>query len=120
MPDEEPIMDSIGSAQDEDPEISDHLDVHVTVGSWVVESLAYIAIGFMNTIGSQLAGYFPPLISLRPLTNYLPVLAVVGIGFGAGRVPAFRSLVAGSVDPLKQGMAISLKDPWFSPEYRLN
>ena len=30
-------------------------------------------------------------------------LAVVGIGLGAGRSPAFRSLVAASVEPLRQG-----------------
>ena len=36
-------------------EVSDHLDVHVTIGSWTVESLAYIAVGTTMTLFSQLA-----------------------------------------------------------------
>ncbi|KAF4622114.1 hypothetical protein D9613_009307 [Agrocybe pediades] len=69
-------------------EVSDHLDVHVTIGSWVVESLAFIAVGLATTLASQLA-------------------AVASIGLGAGRTPVFRSLVAASVDPLKQGEALA-------------
>ncbi|KAF8813233.1 MFS general substrate transporter [Phlegmacium glaucopus] len=71
-----------------DPETSDPLDVHITIGSWVVESLAYIAVAATTTLASQLA-------------------AVVCIGFGAGRVPVFCSLVAATVDPLKQGEAMA-------------
>jgi hypothetical protein len=37
-------------------EISDHLDVHITIGSWIVESLAYIAVATATTLTSQLAG----------------------------------------------------------------
>jgi len=69
-------------------ENSDHLDVHITIGSWIVESLAYIAIATTTTLTSQL-------------------IAVVCIGFGAGRVPVFRSLVAATVDPLEQGEAMA-------------
>lgn len=35
---------------------SDHLDVHITIGSWIVESLAYIAVATTTTLTSQLAG----------------------------------------------------------------
>lgn len=35
-------------------EISDHLDVHITIGSWVIEALAYIAVGATTTMASQL------------------------------------------------------------------
>ena len=36
--------------------ISDHLDVHITIGSWIVESLAYIAVATATTLTWQLAG----------------------------------------------------------------
>ena len=36
-------------------EVSDHLDVHVAIGSWAIESLAYIAVGTTMTLYSQLA-----------------------------------------------------------------
>ncbi|KAF8810289.1 MFS general substrate transporter [Phlegmacium glaucopus] len=69
-------------------ETSDHLDVHITVGSWIVESAAYIFVGTATTLGTQLAG-------------------VVCIGLGAGRTPVFRSLVVASSEPLKQGEALA-------------
>ena len=37
-------------------ETSDHLDVHITISSWIVESLAYIAVAITTTLTSQLAG----------------------------------------------------------------
>ena len=37
-------------------ETSDHLDVHITIGSWIVESLAYIAVATTTTLTSQLIG----------------------------------------------------------------
>ncbi|KDR78026.1 hypothetical protein GALMADRAFT_138183 [Galerina marginata CBS 339.88] len=67
---------------------SDHLDVHIALVSWAVESLAYIAVGATTTVAAQL-------------------LAVSCIGLGAGRAPMFRSLVAASVEPLKQGEALA-------------
>ncbi|KDR78059.1 hypothetical protein GALMADRAFT_245037 [Galerina marginata CBS 339.88] len=67
---------------------SDHLDVHLTIVSWAIESLAYIGVGAATTLATQL-------------------VAVICIGFGAGRAPVFRSLVAASVNPLKQGEALA-------------
>ena len=37
-------------------ETSDHLDVHITIGSWIVESLAYIAVATTTTLTSRLVG----------------------------------------------------------------
>jgi hypothetical protein len=37
-------------------ETSDHLDIHITIGSWVIEALAYIAVGATTTPASQLVG----------------------------------------------------------------
>ena len=37
-------------------ETSDDLDVHITIGSWIVESLAYIAVATTTTLTSQLVG----------------------------------------------------------------
>jgi hypothetical protein len=37
-------------------ETSDRLDVHITIGSWIIESLAYIAVATTTTLTSQLAG----------------------------------------------------------------
>ncbi|KDR78060.1 hypothetical protein GALMADRAFT_266598 [Galerina marginata CBS 339.88] len=74
---------------------SDHLDVHITMISWAVESLAYIALGAATTVTGQL-------------------VAVICIGLGAGRAPVFRSLVAASVDPLKQGEALASMEMVFN------
>ncbi|KAJ7038576.1 MFS general substrate transporter [Mycena alexandri] len=65
-------------------EATDRLDVHIAFLSWITEASAYIIFGFMRTRATQLA-------------------AVILIGFGPGYAPAARSLVAASVEPLKQG-----------------
>ncbi|KAJ6588992.1 MFS general substrate transporter [Mycena capillaripes] len=65
-------------------EATDRLDVHIAFVSWVTEAAAYIIFGFMRTGATQLA-------------------AVILIGCGPGYAPAVRSLVAASVEPLKQG-----------------
>jgi hypothetical protein len=44
------------SSSNQVSETSDHLDVHITIGSWIVESLAYIAVVTTTTLTSQLAG----------------------------------------------------------------
>ncbi|PPQ83222.1 Psilocybin Transporter (PsiT) [Psilocybe cyanescens] len=67
---------------------SDNMDVHITVISWAIESLTYIGLGTMGTFYGQL-------------------LAVASVGVGSGRIPGCRSLVAASVDPLKQGEALA-------------
>ncbi|KAJ6602800.1 MFS general substrate transporter [Mycena vulgaris] len=67
---------------------TDHLDVHIVIVSWILEASAYIVLASMTTKATQLA-------------------AVVLVGFGAGRAPVFRSLVVGSVDPLKQGQTLA-------------
>ncbi|KAF8907010.1 major facilitator superfamily domain-containing protein [Gymnopilus junonius] len=65
------------SKQEVVSETSDHLDVHITIGSWVIEAIAYLGVATTTTLTSQLA-------------------SVVCIGLGAGRNPVFRSLVAAS------------------------
>ena len=90
-------------------ETSDHLDVHITIGSWIIESLAYIAVATMTTLASQLAG-LSVLTYSSSINNVKtqPITAVVCIGFGVGRLPVFRSLVAATVDPLEQGNMSSI------------
>ncbi|KAJ7641455.1 MFS general substrate transporter [Roridomyces roridus] len=68
---------------------TDRLDVHLAFVSWVVEATAYIIFPFMHTRASQFA-------------------AVVLIGCGPGYGPAIRSLVAASVEPLKQGETLGM------------
>ncbi|KAF8147778.1 hypothetical protein K438DRAFT_1867303 [Mycena galopus ATCC 62051] len=65
-------------------EATDRLDVHLVIGSWVIDASAYLVFGYMRTRATQLA-------------------AVILIGFGPGYGPAVRSLVVASVEPLKQG-----------------
>ncbi|KAJ7912561.1 MFS general substrate transporter [Mycena leptocephala] len=72
------------TADGEVVEATDRLDVHIAVVSWVTEATAYVLFGFMRTRATQLA-------------------AVILIGCGPGYAPAVRSLVAASVEPLKQG-----------------
>ena len=84
-------------------ETSDRLDVHITIGSWFIESLAYIAVATTTTLTSQLAGLSYIHIHLLSILRKQLITAVVCIGFGAGRVPVFRSVVSATVDPLKQG-----------------
>ncbi|KAK7028298.1 MFS general substrate transporter [Favolaschia claudopus] len=66
---------------------TDRLDVHIALFSWIVEASAYVVFGYMRTRPTQL-------------------LAVILIGCGPGYAPAVRSLVAASVEPLKQGEAL--------------
>ncbi|KAJ7334830.1 major facilitator superfamily domain-containing protein [Mycena albidolilacea] len=65
-------------------EATDRLDVHIAFVSWVTEAAACLIFGYMRTRATQLA-------------------AVILIGCGPGYGPAVRSLVAASVEPLKQG-----------------
>ncbi|KAJ7727905.1 hypothetical protein B0H16DRAFT_1734906 [Mycena metata] len=75
---------SHSAADSEVVEATDRLDIHIAFLSWIIEASAYIIFGFMRTRATQLA-------------------AVILIGFGPGYAPAVRSLVAASVEPLKQG-----------------
>lgn len=34
----------------------DHLDVYITVGSWVIEAIAYIVVGAATTLTTQIIG----------------------------------------------------------------
>ncbi|KAJ7119582.1 MFS general substrate transporter [Mycena epipterygia] len=70
-------------------EATDRLDVHIAFVSWLIEASAYITFGFMRTRATQLA-------------------AVILIGCGPGYAPAVRSLVAASVEPLKQGETLGM------------
>ncbi|KAF9261434.1 MFS general substrate transporter [Marasmius fiardii PR-910] len=73
---------------DSTDESTDRLDVHVTVGSWLLE-----ACGF--------------LLASHAATRFGQYASVVVIGLSAARSPVFRSLVASSVEPLKQGEALT-------------
>ncbi|KAJ6491559.1 MFS general substrate transporter [Mycena vulgaris] len=70
-------------------EATDRLDVHIAFVSWVIEASACIIFGFMETRPTQLA-------------------AVVLYGCAQGYAPAIRSLVAASVEPLKQGETLGM------------
>jgi hypothetical protein len=48
--------DNLITNSDGDSSTSDRLDVHITIGSWIVESLAYIAVATTTTLTSQFAG----------------------------------------------------------------
>lgn len=59
------IEDQDSSSSSSEPEMpieevvsktSDHLDIHITIGSWTVESLAFILLGTMNTFAGQIMG----------------------------------------------------------------
>lgn len=49
-------LDEIEDSNQVVSETSDHLDVHITVGSWIIESIAYIVVGTASTLFTQLAG----------------------------------------------------------------
>lgn len=59
---EEMDRDSLDSSEPNLPveevvsETSDHLDVHITIASWTVESLAFILLGTMSTFAGQIMG----------------------------------------------------------------
>ncbi|KAJ7485187.1 MFS general substrate transporter [Mycena galericulata] len=72
-------------------ETTDRLDVHIAFVSWLTEASAYIIFGFTRTRATQLA-------------------AVVLIGCGPGYAPAVRSLIAASVEPLKQGETLGIME----------
>ncbi|KAI0917118.1 hypothetical protein AcW1_007603 [Taiwanofungus camphoratus] len=69
-------------------EATDHLDVHITVVSWLIAACAYVLLGNSTTRPTQLA-------------------SVVLLGCASGRSPVFRSLVVATVNPLKQGEALA-------------
>ncbi|KAL0577098.1 hypothetical protein V5O48_004890 [Marasmius crinis-equi] len=69
-------------------EASDRLDVHVTVVSWLIEAVGYILVAHIPTRLGQYS-------------------SIVFLGFSAARNPVLRSLVAASVEPLKQGEALT-------------
>ena len=49
-------LDEIEDSNQVVSETSDHLDVHIIVGSWIIESIAYIVVGTASTLFTQLAG----------------------------------------------------------------
>ncbi|EIW76666.1 MFS general substrate transporter [Coniophora puteana RWD-64-598 SS2] len=67
---------------------SDRLDVHLSIVSVFIDALSYVAFSIANSLAGHL-------------------VAIAAIGFGAGRGPAFRSLVVATVDPLKSGEALA-------------
>ncbi|KAJ6632590.1 MFS general substrate transporter [Mycena sp. CBHHK59/15] len=80
-----------GASADEDAETetSDDLDVHIAAVSWAIEAAGYLIFGHTTTRATQLA-------------------AVILVGCGPGYFPAVRSLVAASVEPLKQGETLGM------------
>lgn len=63
IPEEEEEFNAADPGEGDEPakevvvsETSDHMDVHITVISWVIESLAYIGLGTMGSFHSQLLG----------------------------------------------------------------
>ncbi|KAF9219153.1 MFS general substrate transporter [Gyrodon lividus] len=69
-------------------ETSDRLDVHMTFVSWLIGAISY-------------------LCAAASTTNQGLVVSAICIGFSIVHVPTIRSLVAGSVDPPKQGEALA-------------
>ncbi|KAG7092937.1 hypothetical protein E1B28_009241 [Marasmius oreades] len=69
-------------------ESADRLDLHVTVGSWILEACGFLFVTHSSTRSGQYA-------------------SIVVIGLSAARTPVFRSLVAASVEPLKQGETLA-------------
>ncbi|KAK7040861.1 hypothetical protein VNI00_009457 [Paramarasmius palmivorus] len=74
--------------QQTDDETTDYLDVHVTMISWIIEAVGPILVAIS---GTRLGQYS----------------AIVFMGVSSARNPVFRSLVAGSVEPLKQGETLA-------------
>ncbi|KAH7924233.1 MFS general substrate transporter [Leucogyrophana mollusca] len=70
------------------PETSEHLELHITSASWVIAALAVIFAGAATTLPWQL-------------------FAAVCVGLSTAHTPVFRSVVAASVAPLKQGEALA-------------
>ncbi|KAF7361353.1 MFS general substrate transporter [Mycena sanguinolenta] len=75
---------SATAGEAEGVEATDRLDVHIAVASLVIEATAYVTFAYMRTRATQLA-------------------AVIVVGCAAGYAPTVRSLVAASVEPLRQG-----------------
>ena len=66
---EETSLDNDDSSDGSKPdevvsETSDHLDVHITIGSWLIEATAYLGVAAMSTLPTQLAGQFIRKLSL--------------------------------------------------------
>ncbi|THU83908.1 MFS general substrate transporter [Dendrothele bispora CBS 962.96] len=78
------------STNDQEPSATstDRLDVHLVVISWIIEGLAFILLGQAKTKPGQFS-------------------AVMLHGLSAGREPAFRSLVASSVESSHQSQALA-------------
>ncbi|ESK91385.1 tetracycline-efflux [Moniliophthora roreri MCA 2997] len=76
-------------------EITDRLDVHVTAVSWIIEGAALLLAAHMATRVGQYTG-------------------ILLAGLSEGRNPVFRSLVAASVEPLKQGETLAAIEMVFS------
>ncbi|KIJ62966.1 hypothetical protein HYDPIDRAFT_41647 [Hydnomerulius pinastri MD-312] len=69
-------------------ETSDLLDVHTTFVAWIIAAFAF-------------------LCAAASTTNQGLVASALFIGLSVVHTPTFRSLVAGSVDPLKQGETLA-------------
>ncbi|KAG2154079.1 MFS general substrate transporter [Suillus clintonianus] len=67
---------------------TDRLDIHIAFVSWVICAVAYS-------------------MAAATSTRTLHLIAVTVAGFSAGHTPIIRSLVASSVDPLKQGEVLA-------------
>ncbi|KAJ6510526.1 MFS general substrate transporter [Mycena sanguinolenta] len=85
---------STTATENEVVEATDRLDVHIVVVSLFIEVSAYITFAYMRTRATQLA-------------------AAIVVGCAAGYAPTVRSLVAASVEPLKQGETLGATELLF-------
>ncbi|KAF5349455.1 hypothetical protein D9757_012422 [Collybiopsis confluens] len=67
---------------------TDRIDIHISVISWMAEMVGFLLFSYMTSTAGQ---YF----------------AISIVALGAGKAPLFRSIVAASVEPLKQGETIA-------------
>ncbi|KAE9397392.1 MFS general substrate transporter [Gymnopus androsaceus JB14] len=82
------LTDSESSDQDTVSESTDYLDIHIAVVSLIVEAGGYVLFSAMTTKTGQYIAAF-----------------IIALGGGARAV--FRSVVAASVEPLKQGETLA-------------
>ncbi|KIK58154.1 hypothetical protein GYMLUDRAFT_246195 [Collybiopsis luxurians FD-317 M1] len=84
---------------------TDQLEIHISVISWIAEIVGFLLLSYMTTKTGHYAGMNS--ISFPTLPRITVYAAALITALGAGRAPLFRSIVAASVEPLKQGETIA-------------
>ncbi|KAH0832310.1 major facilitator superfamily domain-containing protein [Lanmaoa asiatica] len=105
-----PMQEYISNGEELELETSDRLDVHLAFVSCVIAGISYLSAA-ASTTNQALIFCKGSSNDVRLFTDiYIYIFtnaAGICIGFTTIHAPTVRSLVAGSVDPLKQGEALA-------------